>query len=126
MSDPVGPDEESATIRRSDLHGRASDSEATSTRRGRSRSRSSTPPTSPTPPASAPAVDDDQSTVSRSSLKVRPAQNQPGRQRSSGATATGGSRWRSILGLRQPEDTQAVHRNEPRTGGAIGVSSRST
>lgn len=115
MSDPVGPDDESATIRRSDLHGGASGSEATATRSGRSRSAA------PPPPA-----DGDESTVSRSSLKVRPAQKQPSRQRSSGATATGGSRWRSILGLRQPEDTQAVHRNEPQTGGAHGVSSRST
>lgn len=122
MSDPVGPDDESATIRRSDLPTGTSDAEATSTRSARSarsarstRSRSSAPP----PPA-----DGEESTVSRSSLKVRPAQKQPSRQRSSGATASGGSRWRSLLGLRQPEDdTQAVDRNQPQAG---GVSSRST
>lgn len=113
MSDPVGADEESATIRRSDLHRGASDAASNA---DATAARKRTPPQS--------ADDGDDSTVSRSSLKVRPAQNQPGRQRSSGATASGGSRWRSLLGLRQPEsDTQAVHRNEPQT---MAGSSRST
>lgn len=111
MSDPMGPDEESATIRRSDLPTGRSDSDATSSRRSRSRQ-----------PAPSP-VDGDESTVSRSSLKVRPAQKQASRQGASGATATGGSRWRSILGLRQPEDTQDVRRHDVQPG---GVSSRST
>ncbi|MFC7485547.1 DUF58 domain-containing protein [Knoellia sp. CPCC 206453] len=119
MSDPVGPDEESATIRRSDLRAGRSDSDATATAARSKRSRTPAP-------ASAP-VDGEESTVSRSSLKVRPAQKQPSRQRSSGATATGGSRWRSILGLRQPEvDTQAVHRNDAPIGGGAAPPSRST
>ncbi|MEO7269504.1 MAG: DUF58 domain-containing protein [Knoellia sp.] len=117
MPDPVGTDEESATIRRSDLRAGTSDSDTTAATSARGK-RSRTPDPAP--------VDGDDSTVSRSSLKVRPAQNQPSRQRSSGATATGGSRWRSILGLRQPEvDTQAVHRNDAPIGGGA-PHSRST
>ncbi|MFC7490601.1 MULTISPECIES: DUF58 domain-containing protein [unclassified Knoellia] len=103
MSDPVGPDDESATIRRSDLRGGAS--------------RPAAPAQDPSTP-----VDGDESTVSRSSLKVRPAQQQPSRQRSSGATATGGSRWRSLLGLSRPEaDTQDVRRNDVPGRGAGGA-----
>ena len=119
MSDPGGADEDtSATVRRSDLRGSSSSTPdaagATSARRTPDRA-SRTPAT----PGSSPA-DQDESTVSRSSLKVRPAQDQPGRRRSSGATATGGSRWRTLLGRRSSdEDTQSVRRHDvtPAAGG---------
>ncbi|WP_229708768.1 DUF58 domain-containing protein [Knoellia flava] len=75
-------------------------------------------PASPTPASPAPpALVEEEATVSRSSLKVRPAQDQPSRRRASGATATGGSRWRSLLGLRQSDDTQEVRRNDLRKDG---------
>ncbi|MFW5470349.1 DUF58 domain-containing protein [Knoellia sp. CPCC 206435] len=99
MSDPGGPDhDEFATVRRSDLRG-----------------------SSAAAPAPVRTTDQDESTVSRSSLKVRPAQDQPGRRRSSGATATGGSRWRTLLGRRpSDEDTRSVRRNDARPGGPGG------
>jgi uncharacterized protein (DUF58 family) len=102
MSDPGGPDhDESATIRRSDLAGSSAAAPAPASVRAPART-----------------ADQDESTVSRSSLKVRPPQDQPGRRRSSGATATGGSRWRTLLGRRAPdEDTQSVRRHDVRAGG---------
>lgn len=119
MSDPVEPDE--ATVRRSDLRGPSPAPPAPPT------------PNAPTPNAPgpnaaarpAPPADEAEATVSRSSLKVRPAQDQPSRRRTSGATATGGSRWRSLLGLRPgDDDTQAVHRNDREPTGGSGRSTR--
>ena len=114
MSDPVEPDE--ATVRRSDLRGPTPSAPSTpaapAPERTRARSAASQQPQQ--------QQDEPEATVSRSSLKVRPAQDQPSRRQASGATSTGGSRWRSLLGLRQPEvDTQAVRRNDPpaSTGG---------
>jgi len=117
MSDPVEPDE--ATVRRSDLRGPTPSAPSTpaapagpAPERTRARSAASQQPQQ--------QQDESEATVSRSSLKVRPAQDQPSRRQASGATSTGGSRWRSLLGLRQPEvDTQAVRRNDPpaSTGG---------
>ncbi|MEO6019265.1 MAG: DUF58 domain-containing protein [Knoellia sp.] len=142
MSDPLGPADESATIRRSDLHAGASDADATASRKHASQTTSkpadkrtskrpakraaagagagAAPPTWGSP-ADSPEAED--ATISRSSLKVRPAAKQPG-QRSSGATGSSGSLWRSLLGRRQPEDdTQSVRGTEAST---TGVSSRST
>jgi hypothetical protein len=126
MPEPLGPDDESATIRRSELHAGASKPEPNAGANGRGAPGASTR-AQPSPGRDTPVDPDDRddATVSRSSLKVRPAQKQPGRQRSSGATATGGSRWRSLLGLRHGEDdTQEVHRNQPPAGPASGRSTR--
>ena len=116
MSDPVEPDE--ATVRRSDLRGPATPAPA-------SPPAPSAGPAARSADRAAPVADEAEATVSRSSLKVRPAQDQPSRRRSSGATATGGSRWRSLLGLRQTEDdTQAVRRHDRPPATSSGRSTR--
>ena len=116
MSDPVEPDE--ATVRRSDLRGPATPAPA-------SPPAPSASPAARSADRAAPVADEAEATVSRSSLKVRPAQDQPSRRRSSGATATGGSRWRSLLGLRQTEDdTQAVRRHDRPPATSSGRSTR--
>ncbi|KGN31177.1 hypothetical protein N802_04940 [Knoellia sinensis KCTC 19936] len=106
MTKPV--ESEESTVRRSDLSG--------------------PPPSTPQAPPRQPLHPDPvdaESTISRSSLKVRPAQDQPSRRRSNGATASGGSRWRSVLGLgSRAEDTQAIRRNDTQPAAVSGKSTR--